>query len=364
MTKYLINLVCIIGVAGAAHAGAVANLEITPDGHAYLVFADTGNGELTGYTIEDIAAVPTLNFLRPAGVEDGTGQYATAWASLEDQGAFSGELLGAVPAPDDWFVEGVPALTTFLGEVNIDGHLARAAGAPVYIGQILDTTAMGGVITGADFLGGGRLENLEVSVSDTNEVVDVAAASLMVANPLVTGITDLTGTPYQETGVVGASGTHFDATFTSMVSPGVYDSAVIDLEVGAIAGVTVIDDDKGNADPADDITTTTTLLEGSVMVNGTLVQVTTAELVETVEAGALLSGSLRLQAVDGPATIAIDASLTETATDALGASGTLGSTMIISLVPGDFDLDGDCDADDIDAISALGAGPNSLLYDG
>ncbi|MDP7289390.1 MAG: hypothetical protein QGH94_15505, partial [Phycisphaerae bacterium] len=67
MTKYLINLVCIIGVAGAAHAGAVANLEITADGHAYLVFDAAGNGQLTGYTIEDTAVVPTISFERPAG---------------------------------------------------------------------------------------------------------------------------------------------------------------------------------------------------------------------------------------------------------------------------------------------------------
>ena len=90
MTKYLLNLVCIVGIAGAAHAGAVANLEITEQGHAYLVFADGGLGQLTGYTVFDsqtavVDGTPTLAIMQGAP-EDGTGQYATAWAPLMDQG--------------------------------------------------------------------------------------------------------------------------------------------------------------------------------------------------------------------------------------------------------------------------------------
>ena len=104
MTKYLINLVCIIGVAGAAHAGAVANLEITADGHAYLVFDAAGNGNLTGYTVQDASVATPVTFERGGSVLDGTGQYADAWSSLDSQCAFSGETAGL----HDWFFEGTP----------------------------------------------------------------------------------------------------------------------------------------------------------------------------------------------------------------------------------------------------------------
>ncbi|MDP6634783.1 MAG: PEP-CTERM sorting domain-containing protein [Phycisphaerae bacterium] len=357
MTKYLINLVCIIGVAGAAHAGAVANLEITADGHAYIVFANTGNGELSGYTIEDTAVAPTISFERPGAGEDGTGQFATAWSSLDSQGAFAGEQAGT----HDWFFEGDPVITSFLGEGNIDGYLSRANGAPVYIGRIIDTDAVGfgGALVPADFAGGGRLENIEFSVSDSADVVETGGVSLRTATALTAGTTALAGTPYQETGAIGAAGTHIDATYVENPD-GTGDVALVDLEVGAV-GTTV-----GNV-----TTTVFGAADGHVMVNGNVIPITYADLVEETDSGstgAFVSAHLRVQAVSGGTTIAIDADLTETGTDALGRYGTLGSTLVISTVPGDFDLDGDCDAADIDGISGLLTGPTpaasmSLLYD-
>ena len=359
MTKYLINLVCIIGVAGAAHAGAVANLEITADGHAYLVFDAAGNGQLTGYTIEDTAVVPTISFERPASAEDGTGQFATAWASLDSQGATSGQQAGA----HDWFFEGDPVITSFLGEGNIDGYLSHGAGAPVYIGRIIDTDAVGfgGALIGADFAAAGRLENVVFSTSDTASTsaapVDTGTISLRQPGALVAGTTALTGTPYSETGPIGAVGTDVDSIF---IGVGDVTESVIDLAVGTV-GTTI-----GNV-----TTTVFGAADGTIMVNGNVVPITYADLVEETDSGStgnFVSAHLRLQAVSGATTIVVDADLSETGTDALGSFGTLGSSLVISTVPGDFDLDGDCDAADIDIITAELNGPTpvaelSLLFD-
>lgn len=357
MTKYLLNLVCIIGIAGAAHAGAVANLEITEDGHAHLVFADGGNNQLTGYSIEDTAAVPTLSFLAPSAAQDGTGQYATAWSSLDDQGAFAGENYGT----HDWFFDGSSAPPTFLGEGNIDGYLGRADGAPVYIGRILDTSTMGGVLIAADFQAGGRLENIEFKVTDTTLVTDfdnpeninTGTVTLRTGAPLATVTQDITGTPWQETGDIGATNTDFDATYVEHAD-GSGLKAVIDLKVASTL--------------FDTIDTWTSTLTGSVMINGTIKTVTFADLVQTTDDG-LVTGNitaslLRVKVIDGSEMISIHSNPTQAGKDAAGHWGTLASTMVVSVVAGDFEPDDDSDDIDIDLIgAAIVAGSNNLLYD-
>ncbi len=371
MTKYLINLVCIIGVAGAAHAG-VADLQITADGHAYLVFDGTGNGQLTGYSIKDTSE--TITFDRVAeGALDGTGEFGTAWASLDSQGGFSGEQVGS----HDWFFEGTPLIPSFLGEGNIDGYLERPDDAPVYIGRIIDTGAgtawdalpipggggTGGAILASDFGVGGRLEFVVFSTSDTASTsaapVDTGAVGLMApTSALTTGTTSLLGSDYSETipatpTTVGAADTHFDAVF----SDGAGDATVVDLEIGA-AGATV-----GNV-----TTTTFGAGDGTIIVNGNVMDIASAVLVQETTAGnngAFVSGTLSVKAVDGLTTVAVNAVLAEGGTDALGRNGAFGaSTLVISEIPGDYDLDGDSDADDIDLMFAAQppANPN-LLFD-
>ena len=388
MTKYLLNLVCIIGIAGAAHAGdvgVVANLEITEDGHAYIVFFDgdsnpATDSQLAGYSIEDTRAEGSaITFSRPAAPEAGTGQFATAWASLDSQGPLAGEEdPGAGPGAEDWFFDGDPEPTYFLGEGNIHGYMVRDPGTPIYIGQIIDTgpTGLNRNLVEADFpdmggfVAGGHLEFTEFKATDaTNNSVKDGDITLRTAAPLAAGSTSIAGTKYSQTGGIGLSGTDFDAAFIST------DKIVMDLKVD-VAGTGVIDG-------ANTVTTTKfygaasgfgdATPDGHIMVNGKVVEIQYADLVETVvtASGDFVSAHLRIQALDGAATIAVDADLTQTGIDAVipGRWGTLGSTMVVSLVPGDFDLDNDCDADDIDAISellrdpAITADVRSLLFD-
>ena len=403
MAKYLVNMVCIIGIAGAAHAVPgtsfpVANLEVTEDGHAYLVFTD-GDGDpltqsnLAGYEIKDTRDVgSTVTFQQPGPSEDGTGQYASVWRSLCAQGPLVGEENPGVCPHDipggpnhhsyeDWFFDGVEPLTDFLGDGNQHGYLTRAPGTPVYIGKILNE----GTLVEADFLTGGWIkdnlmfravaaipnpdydpgepvspENLEfLSVVSEGDIVLREPAALSV----VEGETALTGAPYMQTGLIGASGTDFDAAYIQSEAG---DKVIIDLKVD-VAGTPVVDGLN---------TTTTTkfygaasgfgdaIADGHVMVNGKVVEIAYADLVETVvtASGDLVSAPLlRIQAVDGDTTIAINANLTQIDIDTdpsdphgtVGRWGTLGSSMLVSLVPGDFDFNGHCDGDDIDLITAL-----------
>jgi len=362
MTKYLLNLVCIIGIAGAAHAGAVANLEITEDGHAYLVFTDGdpvapgAQSNLAGYSIEDTRDVGSaVTFSRPTGPEDGTGQFATGWSSLDSQGVLAGEENpGTGPGAEEWFFDGIPEPTYFLGEGNIHGYMVRDPGTPVYIGRILDTgpTGINRSLVEADFpdmpgfVAGGLFETIEFKASDDPaNVVTQGAITLRTPAPLAEGSTSIAGTKYSQTGAIGASGTPAD------------DKIVMDLTVD-LAGTPVIDG-------LNTVTTTKfygtasgfgdAIADGHVMVNGKVVEIHYADLVETVvtASGDFVSAHLRMQAIDGASTIAVDADLTQTGIDAgiPGRWGTLGSTLAVSLVPGDFDFDNDCDADDIDLIS-------------
>ena len=368
MTKYLINLVCIIGIAGAAHAGAVADLRITAEGHAYLVFAP-GADDLTGYSIEDLlstageydpdVAIPNDGLdallLQNVSTESGgTGRYATAWSSLEDQGAFSGVTLGSgLTDPNDWFVEGkslndpLVVANAKIIETNAQGQLVRPDGVPIYIGRILRPTEdMGGDLMAADFnTPGGRLENLRFRTTDDNEFTAVATGvvSFFEAEDLVAGSTSLAGVAYQETSAVrgtdpvGVVGTHIDAAY---VDPGV-NTTVIDLEVV----------DAGGQAPDGDNTVTTTvflgesvrgvgLADGNLMINGKMLPINYADLVEINNAttGAFVSAHLRIQAIDGVSTVAINTDFdpAEIAVDVLGVSGKLNSTMVTSLVRGDF----------------------------
>jgi len=374
MTKYLINLVCIIGVAGAAHAGAVANLEIAADGSAYLVFASTGIGEMTGYSIEDAAntptGTPTITFIRPAAPEAGTGQYATGWASLDDQGPVAGENAG--DPSYDWFFTSVATADHFIGEGNVDGYMARDVGTPIYIGKIFDPATIpggGAMLTAADFGPGGRLAELEFSVTDTDHDVVIGRTQAGVdIEQLITfreptvlthGITPIAGAPYQETGDIGAVGTDFDATFV-----GAGKVAVIDLKVDPLGpgGTTVGNVTTTVFDPAD----------GHITVDGNVLPILYGDLVEETTAGpgsALASGTLRVKAFDAASgmNVMVNATLAEVGidTDAPGEGryGTLGSDLVIAL-PGDYDVDGDSDDTDIDAISAaVIAGSPDIRYD-
>jgi len=381
MTKYLLNLVCIVGIAGAAHAQTqVANVEITKDGHAFLVFADGGDNMLTGYSIQDIAATPTLTLLAPSGAEDARLGQATAWMSLDDQGPLVGEPLRGA---NDWFFDGSSAPPTLLGEGNIDGYLGRADGVPVYIGRILDPAAMGGDLTAADFQAAGRLENLQFKAMDTTPVTDfnnpenikIGTVSFRDPAALAQGDTDLAAgatKTWRETGAIGVVGTNLDIDYVQNAD-GTGDVVVADLKATAnAAGIT----DFG----------------GQLMVNGKVLAVQNADL---VDAGTRL---LRVQAGDAGAlaagastTVAIDATLTGSVEDdgsspapavaapgtyPTGRSGTLGSRMVVSLVSGDFVTtsadanptpNGASDDQDIDAISAqlrdVAVGQRSLLFD-
>lgn len=352
MTKYLLNLVCIVGMAGAAHAGAVANLEITADGHAYLVFADGGIGEMTGYEILDGAGTPTLTFARVAP-EDGTGQYATGWAPLMSQGIPTGVVSGTLPTPDNWFVEGDSVINAFIGEVVIEGQLAAAPGTPVYIGRILNTDLMGGNLATVDFTSG-RLANLQFNVADSDEAIDVGAVSLRTAAALQNGNDSIAGATWKETGVVGAAGTDFDAVYVENPD-GTGTVAVLDLKV--VSSATVAD-------------TTTSQLAGTVMVDGNIQTVTYADLVETVIAGDITASVLRVKTIGADGVISINSTPTQTGSDSLGHFGTLASNMVVSLVEGDFGgaplntPNGTSDAADIDQMfAAITAVSTDILFD-
>ena len=355
MTKYLLNLVCIIGIVGAAHAavpdpdpGVVANLEITLDGHAYLVFTGDGTGQLAGYQIEDMAVAPTLTFLRDIGDPDGTGEFASSWSTLTDHGALAGEFVGL-----DWFVElndgTPPAPESWIAEGSHDSYITRVvagAGAPVYIGKIFSSFSAG------------DLTDLSFMTMDTDaggatiDPESIKYGSVFLRTPptaLVAGTTDLAGGAYQQTIDVGAPETNLDVTCVST------STVVIDLKVGAVSGTT---------------TTVFGVGEGHVMVDGKEVPITFADIVETGG-----TGHLRVKAVSGGTTLAIDADLTQADTDPQGRFGTLdalGSTMVIVDVLGDFNVSGVCNGVDIDLISALilpggpgevAPGLRSLLFD-
>ena len=358
MTKYLLNLVCIIGIVGAAHAAVpapdvdvVANLEITLDGHAYLVFTGNGTQQLAGYQIEDINATPTLVFNRPTALEEGTGEFAANWASITDHGQLAGEFVGP-----DWFVtlnDGTPpAPESWIAEGSHDSYITRVAGAPIYIGKILD----GLVLT--DFDPGGKIEtDLSFMTLDTAvggpptapDSIKYGSVSLRTPAAMPVGETPLAGGTYKETGDIGVAGTDFDATYVGA------STVVVDLKVDPAAVVTV----NG------DVTTTEfTGADGHVMVNGAVVPIVFADHAADTVA---LTGRLRLGAViegavvaelDGTpytptTTIAIDADTTQSGTDLQGRFGTLGSTMVITAVAGDFNYDGVCDDLDIDMISGV-----------
>ncbi|MDP6636759.1 MAG: PEP-CTERM sorting domain-containing protein [Phycisphaerae bacterium] len=380
MTKYLLNLVCIIGIAGAAHAGSVANIEITPEGHAYLVFSDSDLGtpgaqsNLAGYSIEDTRALGVAIEFARGGLQDGTGTFASGWVSLDSQGVLAGEEFpgtGGTPL-ENWFFDGAPTPSYFLGEGNIHGYMVRDPGTPVYIGQIIDTGATGinRNLVEADFpdmggfVAGGLFEFVEFKASDDPaNVVTQGTVTLQTPAALSAGTIDLApagvGAPeamYRQTGLIGAAGTDFDVSFVEGEGPGdakiVMDLTVDVAGTDAIDGLNTVTTTKfyGDTSGFGDATA-----DGHVTVNGKTVEIAYADLVETVvtASGDFVSAHLRIEAVDGSSTIAIDADLTEDAAgpDALGRYGTLGSALVVSLVPGDFDLDGDCDADDIDAIS-------------
>jgi len=379
MAKYLLILVCVLGIVGVAHAvdiSPVVNLEITEDGHAYLVFTDGDSNpatqsNLAGYEIRDTRAAGGVTFERPGPVEDGTGQYASVWSSLTAQGPLAGEENpGTGPTPlENWFFDGTPTPTYFLGEGNIQGYMTRAPGTPIYIGRILNTDPDGldGLLVPADFDTGGWINtNLTFkSSNDPDNVVAPGTITLRTPGALVAGETDLAGSPYMQTGDIGAVGTDFDASYVQSEAG---DKVIIDLKVD-VAGV-------AHPTKANTILTTFGTNDGHLMVNGKVMQIAYADLAEETSDGTpggdFVSALLRIQAVDGDSTVAINANLTEDAAapDALGRYGTLGSSMLVSLVPGDFDFNGHCDAADIDLISehirpgtGVDVGLRSLLYD-
>jgi hypothetical protein len=401
MTKYLLNLVCIIGIAGAAHAGAVANLEITDDGHTYLVFSDGDAtpgtaSQLAGYSIEDIRDEALAVDFKRGAAGAGTGEFASVWSSLHTQGVLTNEPnpgkcpwetdpLHSDPLEhhpvEDWFFDGEQTPSYFLGEGNIYGYMVRDPGTPVYIGQIIDTSPAGidRPLVEADFpdmagfVAGGLFETIEFKASDSDNAVVQGTITLRTRAPLAQGAIDLAPaggavTKYRQTGVSRGPGADFDAVFVEG-ELAADDKVVIDLKANAGA--------VAHATEADTWVTTFGAADGNIMVNGRDLAIAYADLTETTVAGAvdgdLVTGRLRLRATEGDATVVVDATLSQDAFDDLGRSGTLGSSLLVSLVPGDFDLDGDCDADDIDAISAVvigsaGApvGPvdqRSLLFD-
>ncbi|MBT3201542.1 MAG: hypothetical protein HN350_16695, partial [Phycisphaerales bacterium] len=353
MAKYLINLVCIIGIAGAAHAGAVANLEITPDGQAYVVFTGdqpgpvTGVGELTGYSIIDLngqtnadngdTALPSLSFLPSAG-ENGTGEYATAgWASLQSQGATVGVELGQNLAPgNEWFVE-TASLSYVLAELNVQGFFPQVSGAPLYIGKILDNG-------GTPFVDSDpRLANIQFSATASVSTVPetpgapveptdfiVGSVSVRTVPALTAGITVLDGSEYRKT--VGATNTDMDITFVNG------STVVVDLNAANGAAV---------------------YADGAVTVDGKVLGIAYADKV---------AGALRVRANDMASlkSVAVTATLTETTAvtgDLVGSIGTLGGSNLVISQLGDFDLDGVCNATDIDMISAAVGSGDLFTYD-
>lgn len=383
MTKYLLNLVCIIGIAGAAHAGAVANLEITEDGHAYLVFFD-GDGvpgtasNLAGYSIETKVG-STATLLRnptPGTPEDGTGHYANFWSSLDAQGPVAGELepgAGVPPdniAEEDWFFDGIPQPTYFLGEGNLHGYMTRQIGAPIYIGRIMDPAAeLSRDLADTDFGTGNWIDtNIEFKASDDpNNIVTVGDIGFRnTTTPLGTVSQDITGARWDETGPMGAADTDFDVIYVQNAD-GTGLKAVLDLKV---------------ASSTDDGTTFTSDLTGTVMIDGNVKQVDYADLVETIDgSGDITSSLLRVKVIDGDDMISIHANPIQS-TDPLPAAfgksaegywGTLASRMVVTTVPGDVGAvagevvpapDDVCNDVDIDLMfAAVNGGSNNLLFD-
>lgn len=353
MTKFVLNLVCIIGIAGAAHAGAVADLEIDAGGHAYLVFidedADTGTlSNMAGYSIDDTRTTGQLVF-NASAAEYGTGQYGTGWVSLMTQQYLAGE---AKPGTQ-WFSESIPSVTDFRGEGNIDGHMTRGNGVPVYIGKILASTAAG------DFLAGGVIaDNVEFKTiaakpnpaynpgepegPDNREFLsEVGVGAIKFRQPAALGqgetTLSTTGTRmYRETGAHATPGTMLDVDYVENLDGSAGDVIVIDVDVTSGAGPVTYG--------------------GHVIVNGNVMAVTYADDKGTSD--------LRVRAEAGATTVVIDTTLTETGTDGLGSFGTIGSSMKVSLVAGDVDLDGDSDDADIDAhFAARNAASTDLIYD-
>ena len=371
MTKYLINLVCIVGMAGAAHAQATANLEITATGHAYLVFADGGLGQLAGYEIFDGAVVPTLTFPRPAAPEDGTGEFATGWAPLADQGIPTGVTVGTLPPPNDWFVPGDTLTSSFIGELNVQGWLDAVPGTPVYIGQIFDAGPGGTMapLNAADFNPTntgveptGRLGSLNFNSADNANVFTTAAVTFREP-AIAPAYRNIDGSPWKETGVAGVVGTDFDAVYVENPN-GTGVVAVIDLKVTA-------------SSPTGTPNETLSMMSGTVMVDGTVMPVFMATLVETVVAGNITASELRIGFAGptlGDPTGAFVSNPTQTGTDARGYFGTLASHIVVSTTAGDFGgdpagptplvPDGFSNAFDIDRIgAAVIAGSNYPLFD-
>jgi len=356
MTKYLLNLVCIVAIAGAAHGASVADLHLTPDGHAYLVFA--GTEQLAGYSVEDSG----VTFLTGGTIPDGTGEFGDGWVSLDTQHVFAGEDYGTIPGPgtdpDGWFAQATgtaPLPNTLIADLNVDGFLGRPTGAPVYIGQILDPTAMGlGTPFSADDLAGGggenggagteRLANITFKSIDNDNNLQTGTVGIFGRTALAPAVhTDLDNADtkaYQNTGGVGVAGTHLDITSVVGVAPNEI-ARVLDLECTGTAGV------YGHE------------YTGHVMIDGTLTAVSYADLTPT---------RLRVSAVDGGTTISIDIQLTESGNDGFGRWGTIDDAtdeMVVSLVRGDFNADGNANAVDLDAVNqaAFAGGEDKLLYD-
>jgi len=317
MTKYLLNLVCIIGIAGAAHGAPVVGLEITPEGHAYLVFTSEGTGELAGYSIEADPA-SGVTFLTGGTILDGTGEFGDGWVSLDTQHVFAGEDYGMIPGPpadpDGWFAQGIGNVIdpdTLIADFNIDGFLSRPASAPVYIGKILDNG--GTPFDAGDFLAGGRLDSVTLTLKaiDDDSNIETGTVGLFTRTPLVAATyTDLNnaGTKaWQETGDIGVVGTHLDFT-----------------NVGAAITVLDLECTGSTFDGADTYTSTYT---GHVMIDGTLTPVTYAELTETTHDGTptgdITASYLQLSAVEDNTSVSIDLHLTQSGKDVYGHWGTI-----------------------------------------
>jgi len=366
MTKYLLNLVCIVAIAGAAHGATVANLGITPEGHAYIVFDGAGSKQLGGYEIRDTTGVT----FKPSANEDGTGEFATGWVSLDTQHVFAGETYGTIPGPptdlDGWFAEGIipqgDPNPTSLNDMNVDGFLARPAagpkGAPVYIGQILDNG--GTPFSDADFGATGRLENVTFqAIDNVDDTLNPGTVGLFTpTTPLAAAIhTDLDSASlkaWQETGDIGVVGTHMDITSVGGVV------TVLDLQC---TGTNLVG------------STYTSTYSGHVMIDKTLVAVSYADITETVDGAGpppnITASRLRLVAVDGTNTISVDLYLTQNpapaGNDVFGHSGSvdnLSDEMVVSLVRGDLDVNGNADIDDLNGVGvAIFNAETKLLYD-
>jgi hypothetical protein len=335
MAKYLINLVCIIGIAGAAHAGAVANLEITPDGQAYVVFTGdqpgpvSGVGELIGYSIVDMngqanadtgSTLPSLSFLPHAG-ESGTGEYATAgWASLQSQGATVGAELGQnLPLGQEWFVESA-SRPYVLAELNTQGFFPQVAGAPLYIGKILDNGGTPFVdsdprLANIRFIATASVSTVPATPGSPVEPTDfiIGSVSVRTIPELTAGITVLDDSEYRKT--VGAANTDIDITYVN--------GSTIVVDLNAANGDAVY----GSADAA-------------ITIDGKEVR---------ASYGDLIGDDLRLRAVEGDNSITLTAALTETVAvnDPLlaGSIGTIASDLVVTVL-GDVDLNGTVDFED------------------